>query len=85
MNKIKLDVDVISAVRLATFDLHAHELYNYFPSFKLKIVALTSVQYLLDLKTTATDLAVLNKNTYVVCGHIREPVIVRKENKNGTT
>ncbi|MFN4198720.1 MAG: UDP-2,3-diacylglucosamine diphosphatase, partial [Flavobacterium sp.] len=34
---------------------------------------------------TAAELAIENEYDYVICGHIHEPKMIRKVNKNGTT
>ncbi len=38
----------------------------------------------MDFENTATELAIEKGYQYVICGHIHEPKIIRKENKNGT-
>ncbi len=54
-------------------------------SKKIKASVKKAVKHISDFETTATDLAIENKYDYVVCGHIHEPKILRKENKNGET
>lgn len=54
-------------------------------SKKIKASVKKAVKHISDFETTATDLAIENKYDYVVCGHIHEPKMMRKENKNGET
>ncbi|MGK4568038.1 UDP-2,3-diacylglucosamine diphosphatase [Flavobacterium sp. 3HN19-14] len=54
-------------------------------SKKIKASVKKAVKFISDFETTATDLAIENKYDYVICGHIHEPKIIRKENKNGST
>ncbi len=54
-------------------------------SKKIKASVKKAVKHISDFETTATDLAIENKYDYVICGHIHEPKIIRKSNKNGTT
>lgn len=54
-------------------------------SKKIKASVKKAVKFISDFETTATELAIENKYDYVVCGHIHEPKIIRKENKNGDT
>lgn len=54
-------------------------------SKKIKASVKKAVKHISDFETTATDLAIENKYDYVICGHIHEPKILRKENKNGDT
>lgn len=54
-------------------------------SKKIKASVKKAVKHISDFEETATDLAIENKYDYVVCGHIHEPKIIKKENKNGTT
>lgn len=54
-------------------------------SKKIKASVKKAVKHISDFETTATDLAIENKYDYVICGHIHEPKMIRKENKNGET
>jgi UDP-2,3-diacylglucosamine pyrophosphatase LpxH len=54
-------------------------------SKKIKASVKKAVKHISDFETTATDLAIENKYDYVICGHIHEPKIIRKENKDGST
>ena len=54
-------------------------------SKKIKAGVKKAVKHISDFEQTATDLAIENKYDYVICGHIHEPKIIRKENKNGNT
>lgn len=54
-------------------------------SKKIKASVKKAVKFISDFETTATDLAIEKKYDYVICGHIHEPKIMWKENKNGST
>jgi UDP-2,3-diacylglucosamine pyrophosphatase LpxH len=54
-------------------------------SKKIKASVKKAVKFISDFETTATDLAIEKKYDYVICGHIHEPKIIWKENKNGST
>ncbi len=54
-------------------------------SKKIKASVKKAVKHISDFEMTATDLAIENNYDYVICGHIHEPKIIRKENKNGST
>lgn len=54
-------------------------------SKKIKASVKSAVKHISDFETTATDLAIEKQFDYVICGHIHEPKILRKENKNGAT
>jgi UDP-2,3-diacylglucosamine pyrophosphatase LpxH len=54
-------------------------------SKKIKASVKKAVKHISDFEVTATDLAIEKKYDYVICGHIHEPKIVVKENKNGKT
>ncbi|CAA9201675.1 UDP-2,3-diacylglucosamine diphosphatase [Flavobacterium bizetiae] len=54
-------------------------------SKKIKASVKKAVKFISDFETTATDLAIEKKYDYVICGHIHEPKIITKENKNGST
>lgn len=54
-------------------------------SKKIKASVKKAVKHISDFETTATDLAIQKKYDYVICGHIHEPKILRRENKHGTT
>lgn len=54
-------------------------------SKKIKANVKNAVKFIGDFEKTASDLAIENKYDYVVCGHIHEPQMIRKVNKNGTT
>lgn len=56
----------------------------YSLSKKIKSGVKKAVKFISDFETTAADLAIENNYDYVVCGHIHEPVITRKENKKGS-
>lgn len=54
-------------------------------SKKIKASVKKAVKHISDFEKTATDLAIENNYDFVICGHIHEPKIVRKANKNGAT
>ena len=54
-------------------------------SKKIKASVKGAVKHISDFETTATDLALENGFDYVICGHIHEPKMVEKSNKNGKT
>ncbi|WP_306350194.1 UDP-2,3-diacylglucosamine diphosphatase [Flavobacterium sp. '19STA2R22 D10 B1'] len=54
-------------------------------SKKIKSSVKSAVKFITDFEKVATDLAIENKYDYVICGHIHEPKIIRKSNKNGST
>lgn len=59
------------------------EAYSF--SKKIKAGVKKAVKHISDFEETATELAIEKKYDYVICGHIHEPKIIRKENKNGST
>lgn len=54
-------------------------------SKKIKASVKKAVKHISDFEETATDIAIEKKYDYVICGHIHEPKIIQKENKNGKT
>jgi UDP-2,3-diacylglucosamine pyrophosphatase LpxH len=54
-------------------------------SKKIKASVKKAVKHISDFEKTATELAIEKKYDYVICGHIHEPKMVLKENKNGST
>ncbi|MEP7094485.1 MAG: UDP-2,3-diacylglucosamine diphosphatase, partial [Flavobacterium sp.] len=54
-------------------------------SKRIKASVKKAVKFISDFEATATDLAIEKKYDYVICGHIHEPKIVKKENKYGST
>ncbi len=54
-------------------------------SKKIKASVKGAIKHISDFETTATDLAIENKFEYVICGHIHEPKMIEKSNKNGST
>lgn len=54
-------------------------------SKKIKASVKKAVKHISDFETTATDLAIENNYDYVICGHIHEPKIIEKTNKEGKT
>ncbi|MFB0911567.1 MAG: UDP-2,3-diacylglucosamine diphosphatase [Flavobacterium sp.] len=53
-------------------------------SKKIKAGVKKAVKHISDFEETATELAIEKKYDYVICGHIHEPKIIKKENKNGS-
>jgi len=56
----------------------------YSLSKKIKSGVKKAVKFISDFETTAADLAIENSYDYVVCGHIHEPNMVRKQNRKGS-
>ncbi|KIA85857.1 UDP-2,3-diacylglucosamine diphosphatase [Flavobacterium sp. AED] len=54
-------------------------------SKKIKASVKKAVKHISDFEETATELAIEKKYDFVICGHIHEPKMVLKENKNGST
>ncbi|AWG22275.1 UDP-2,3-diacylglucosamine hydrolase [Flavobacterium faecale] len=54
-------------------------------SKKIKASVKKAVKHISDFEETATELAIENKYDYVICGHIHEPKMIQKINKNGST
>ncbi len=54
-------------------------------SKKIKAGVKKAVKHISDFEETATELAIEKEYDYVICGHIHEPKMIRKENKNGST
>ena len=54
-------------------------------SKRIKASVKKAVKFISDFEDTATELAIEKRYDYVVCGHIHEPKIVEKSNKNGAT
>jgi UDP-2,3-diacylglucosamine pyrophosphatase LpxH len=57
---------------------------KYSLSKKIKNSVKKAVKFIDDFEKTATDLAIQKGYHYVICGHIHQPQISRKVNKNGT-
>lgn len=54
-------------------------------SKKIKASVKKAVKHISDFEETATEIAIEKKYDYVICGHIHEPKIMEKANKNGKT
>ena len=54
-------------------------------SKKIKASVKKAVKHISDFEETATDLAIENNYDFVICGHIHEPKILKKESKKGST
>ncbi|EIJ40581.1 UDP-2,3-diacylglucosamine diphosphatase [Galbibacter orientalis] len=57
---------------------------KYSLSKKIKNSVKKAIKYIADFEKVASDLAIENGYKYVVCGHIHQPQMLRKVNKNGT-
>lgn len=57
---------------------------KYSLSKKIKNSVKRAVKYINDFESVATDLAIENGYDYVICGHIHQPKILTKKNRNGT-
>lgn len=57
---------------------------KYSLSKKIKNSVKKAVRFIDDFEKTATDLAIENGYHFVICGHIHQPQISRKVNKNGS-
>ena len=53
-------------------------------SKKIKSSVKKAVKHISDFELTAPELGIEKKYDYVICGHIHEPKIIKKENKNGS-
>ncbi|WCO03263.1 UDP-2,3-diacylglucosamine diphosphatase [Psychroserpens ponticola] len=58
---------------------------RYSLSKKIKDSVKGAIKYISDFETVASDLAIENGYDYVICGHIHQPKMLIKENKNGKT
>ncbi len=57
---------------------------KYSMSKKIKNSVKKAVKYISDFEQVAADLAIDQGYKYVICGHIHQPQMVRKTNKQGT-
>jgi UDP-2,3-diacylglucosamine pyrophosphatase LpxH len=57
---------------------------QYSLSKKIKSSVKKAVKFISDFEKTAAELAIENQYDYVICGHIHEPRIQKKENKKGS-
>jgi len=58
---------------------------RYSLSKKIKNSVKGAIKYINDFEEVATDLAIENGYDYVICGHIHQPKMIVKGNKNGQT
>ena len=58
---------------------------KYSLSKRIKNSVKRAVKFVNDFETVASDLAIENGFDYVVCGHIHQPKMIEKSNKNGST
>lgn len=56
----------------------------YSLSKKIKSGVKKAVKFISDFESTAADLAIENHYDYVICGHIHEPKMIKRENKKGS-
>lgn len=56
----------------------------YSLSKKIKSGVKKAVKFISDFEITAAELAIENEYDYVICGHIHEPKMIRKETKKGS-
>jgi len=54
-------------------------------SKKIKASVKKAVKHISDFEASATELAIQKQYDYVICGHIHEPKMVRRESRNGST
>lgn len=57
---------------------------KYSLSKQIKNSVKKAIKYIDDFEQVAADLAIVNGYKYVICGHIHQPQMLRKVNKNGT-
>lgn len=58
---------------------------RYSLSKKIKDSVKGALKYINNFEDAVSDLAIENNYDYVICGHIHQPKILRKENKKGKT
>ena len=58
---------------------------KYSLSKRIKNSVKSAVKYINDFENVVSELAIENGYDYVVCGHIHQPKMLVKENKNGKT
>lgn len=56
---------------------------KYSLSKKIKNSVKKAIKYISDFERVASDLAIEKGYKYVICGHIHQPAMIRKINKNG--
>ena len=71
--------------RFVNWCLHKIGKEPYSFSKKIKASVKKAVKHISDFEETATELAIENKYDYVICGHIHEPKILKKETIKGST
>lgn len=57
---------------------------KYSLSKQIKNGVKKAIKYIDDFESVAADIAIENGYKYVICGHIHQPQMLRKVNKNGT-
>lgn len=70
--------------RFINFWLLKFKKEKYSLSKKIKNSVKKAIKHIQDFENVAADLAIENGYHYVICGHIHQPKIIRKVNKNGT-
>lgn len=58
---------------------------KYSLSKRIKNSVKSAVKYINDFEEVASELAIENRYDYVICGHIHQPKMLLKENKQGKT
>ncbi|WP_406683563.1 UDP-2,3-diacylglucosamine diphosphatase [Seonamhaeicola sp. MEBiC1930] len=71
--------------RLINWYLEKRGKERYSLSKRIKNSVKKAVKFINDYETVISDLAIENEYDYVVCGHIHQPKMEFKENKNGKT
>ncbi len=71
--------------RLVNWSLEIAGKEKYSLSKKIKNSVKSAVKYISDFEEVVSELAIENGYDYVVCGHIHQPKMLIKENKNGKT
>ncbi len=71
--------------RMVNWGLEIAGKEKYSLSKKIKNSVKSAVKYISDFENVVSELAIENEYDYVVCGHIHQPKMLIKENKNGKT
>jgi UDP-2,3-diacylglucosamine pyrophosphatase LpxH len=71
--------------RLINWCLHKMGKEPYSFSKKIKSSVKKAVRHISDFEQTATELAIAKGYDYVICGHIHEPKMEERKNKDGKT
>uniref|UniRef100_UPI00404B22A6 UDP-2,3-diacylglucosamine diphosphatase n=1 Tax=Gelidibacter sp. TaxID=2018083 RepID=UPI00404B22A6 len=71
--------------RLVNWGLEKLGKEKYSLSKRIKNSVKSAVKYINDFENVVSELAIENGYDYVICGHIHQPKMLVKENKNGKT